>query len=139
MARLLTVAIAAALMVPADALVAQRLTAFTRSPSVRRTSNAVMSETPPDEAAADTPPAEPVVAPAPVKNKQYDVSKLTGARNEDGSLQGGGAGFNQFDPILFLSGLISRRFGIVGGLTVVALVASTEGFEIFKSLSDTLI
>ena len=78
-----------------------------------------------------------MVAPQPVRNKQYNVSKLTGARNEDGSLQGGGAGFNQFDPILFLSGLISRRFGIVGGLTVVAMVASTEGFEIFKSLSDT--
>lgn len=67
----------------------------------------------------------------PSRSKQYDVSKLQGDR-----LAGGGAGFNQFDPILTLSGFISRRFGIVGGLAVVALLASTEGAEILKSLND---
>uniref|UniRef100_A0A7S0Q4H6 peptidylprolyl isomerase n=1 Tax=Coccolithus braarudii TaxID=221442 RepID=A0A7S0Q4H6_9EUKA len=49
----------------------------------------------------------------------------------------GGAGFNQFDPVLSLSGFLSRRFGIFGGLGLVVLLAATEGREILKSLFDT--
>lgn len=45
-----------------------------------------------------------------------------------------GAGFNQFDPVLFVTSNISRRFGLVGGLGVVALLASTEGKDIVKAL-----
>jgi len=76
--------------------------------------------------------ATPAPDPLPAgRSKQFDVRKLQG--NKDA---GGGAGFNQFDPVLSLTGFISRRFGIVGGLAVVAIVASTEGAEIFKSLND---
>jgi len=45
-----------------------------------------------------------------------------------------GAGFNQFDPVLSLTSFVSRRFGLVGGLAVVALLASTEGKDIVKAL-----
>ena len=47
-----------------------------------------------------------------------------------------GAGFNQFDPVLSATGFISRRFGLAGGLGVVALLAATEGNEIVKSFGD---
>jgi len=74
----------------------------------------------------------PAEVPAqPQRSKQFDVRKLQG--NKDA---GAGAGFNQFDPVLTLSGFISRRFGIVGGLAVVAVLAATEGNEIVKSLND---
>ena len=42
-------------------------------------------------------------------------------------------GFNQFDPALFLSGSVTRRFGLGGGLLFVAALAATEGNEILKS------
>jgi len=45
-----------------------------------------------------------------------------------------GAGFNQFDPVLSTTSFISRRFGLVGGLGVVALLAATEGKEIVQAL-----
>ena len=43
---------------------------------------------------------------------------------------------NQFDPVLSVTTFVSRRFGLAGGLAVVALLASTEGNEILKSLTD---
>ena len=46
-----------------------------------------------------------------------------------------GAGFNQFDPVLSATGAISRRFGIGGGLALLALLAATEGSEIVKTLT----
>jgi len=48
-----------------------------------------------------------------------------------------GAGFNQFDPVLSATTFISRRFGLAGGLGLVALLAATEGNEILKSVTDT--
>lgn len=48
-----------------------------------------------------------------------------------------GVGFNQFDPVLSVSGFVSRRFGLAGGLGFVALLAATEGNEILKSVLDT--
>ena len=45
-------------------------------------------------------------------------------------------GSNQFDPVLSVTSFVSRRFGLAGGLAVVALLASTEGNEILKSLGD---
>ncbi len=48
----------------------------------------------------------------------------------------GVGGSNQFDPVLTVTSFISRRFGLAGGLAVVALLASTEGNEILKSLGD---
>merc|ERR1712087_553610 len=47
-----------------------------------------------------------------------------------------GAGFNQFDPVLSLSGFLSRRFGIFGGIGLVGLLAATEGREILKAALD---
>jgi len=90
-----------------------------------------MSETPapPEEGASTEAPAEAPVQPQ--RSKQFDVRKLQGSKDA-----GAGAGFNQFDPVLTLSGFISRRFGIVGGLAVVAVLAATEGNEIVKSLND---
>jgi hypothetical protein len=58
----------------------------------------------------------------------YDLNKLQPTD---------GGGFNKFDPVLSASSFFSRRFGIVGGLGVVALLAATEGNEIFKSLTAT--
>ena len=67
-------------------------------------------------------------AAAPSTSNRFDLSKT-----QDKS----GAGFNQFDPVLSLSGFVSRRFGLAGGLAVVALLAATEGNEILKSLNDS--
>ena len=64
------------------------------------------------------------VLPAPARPKQFDLKS-----RQDKS----GAGFNQFDPVLTLSGFISRRFGLAGGLALVALLAATEGNEILKA------
>merc|ERR1719310_204258 len=80
-----------------------------------------------EETAAEVVP--PVPPPAPTK---YDVSKLTGS----GKDVGGGAGFNQFDPVLSASGFLSRRFGIVGGLGLVGLLAAVEGREIVAAFLD---
>jgi len=60
----------------------------------------------------------------------YDVSKLVGGQDDDGS------GFNQFDPVLSTTGFLSRRFGIVGGLAVFVGLALVEGREIFKGFGD---
>ena len=88
---------------------------------------------------SEDPPADPVAAPEesapspPAAPAQYDVSKLTGGSKQEG----GGAGFNQFDPVLTATGFISRRFGLVGGLAIVGLLAAVEGSEILKAALDT--
>uniref|UniRef100_A0A7S4F3I0 peptidylprolyl isomerase n=1 Tax=Chrysotila carterae TaxID=13221 RepID=A0A7S4F3I0_CHRCT len=69
--------------------------------------------------------AAPSAAPAPPA--RYDLKKVRDAS---------GAGFNQFDPVLSLSGFLSRRFGIVGGLALVGILAATEGQEIIRALND---
>jgi len=115
------------LLCVADGLVLQHLQRPRAAPACFRS---VMCAAP-EEAAAKEAAAEPVPeVPPPTAPKQYDVSKLAGTTG------GAGAGFNQFDPVLTISGFISRRFGIVGGLAVVAILASTEGAEIVKSLGD---
>ena len=86
-----------------------------------------VEETPPTEEADESEAAPPA---APAAPRQYDVRKLTGA----GADEGGGAGFNQFDPVLSATGFISRRFGLVGGLGLVALLAAVEGKEIVAAL-----
>ena len=53
--------------------------------------------------ADDAPPPPP---PPPAR---YDVKKLAVSGKDEGA----GAGFNQFDPVLFASGVLSRRFGIL--------------------------
>lgn len=62
---------------------------------------------------------------------RYDVSKLVGGNVDDD-----GAGFNQFDPVLSATGFLSRRFGIIGGLTIFAALAAVEGNEILKGFND---
>jgi len=110
----------------ADGLVLQPLHASrTAAPASIRPYMCAPPEQTGESAAEDVPEVPPSTKP-----KQYDVSKLTGSSG------GAGAGFNQFDPVLTISGFISRRFGIVGGLAVVAILASTEGAEIVKSLGD---
>ena len=53
------------------------------------------------------------------------------------TLDTSGAGFNQFDPVLSASGFLSRRFGIAGGLGLVAILAATEGREILLAATDS--
>lgn len=93
--------------------------------------SSLMNEEPPaaePAAALEELPPSPPAAPA-----KYDVSKLaTGSKQE-----GGGAGFNQFDPVLTTTGFLSRRFGLVGGLAVVGLLGAVEGNEILKAAFDT--
>jgi len=47
-----------------------------------------------------------------------------------------GSGVNLFDPAATASRFLTRRFGIIGGLGFVALLASTELFEIGKALFE---
>jgi hypothetical protein len=82
----------------------------------------------------DTEPNEVIEPPEEkeaIQSDRYDVSKLVGGTTEDGS------GFNQFDPVLSATGFLSRRFGIIGGLTIFAALAAVEGGEILKSFDDS--
>jgi hypothetical protein len=45
---------------------------------------------------------------------------------------------NLYDPVATLSRLLTRRFGIVGGLGLVAVLAATEGVEILRALNEDL-
>ena len=45
-----------------------------------------------------------------------------------------GSGVNLYDPVATFSRFLTRRFGIVGGLTLVAALAAVEGGEILKAL-----
>lgn len=63
------------------------------------------------------------------KPGRYDVSKLVS--------QDDGPGFNQFDPVLSATRFVSRRFGIVGGLSLFAGLALVEGREIVASFRDS--
>lgn len=76
-----------------------------------------------DDAIEEASAAPSVVIP----DGRYDVSKLVGSADD-------GAGFNQFDPVLKVTGFLSRRFGIVGGLALVAALAAVEGREILQSI-----
>lgn len=64
-----------------------------------------------------------------VPDGRYDVTKLVGSADD-------GAGFNQFDPVLKVTGFVSRRFGLLGGLALVAALAAVEGREILQSLGE---
>jgi len=50
--------------------------------------------------------------------------------------KGQSKGVNLFDPAATLSRAVTRRFGLAGGLAFVALLASTEGYEIIKALLE---
>ena len=65
---------------------------------------------------------EPIQQQQQQQSNRYDVSKLV----NDPDAEGGG-GFNQFDPVLSATGFLSRRFGIVGGLTIFAGLFLVEG------------
>ena len=47
-----------------------------------------------------------------------------------------GSGVNLYDPVATASRALTRRFGIVGGLGLVAALASVEGGEIVKALLE---
>ena len=49
----------------------------------------------------------------------YDVSKLTGDPTDIGK--------STLDPVLSTSAFLSRRFGLAGGVALVALLAAVEG------------
>merc|ERR1719393_1018973 len=89
-----------------------------------------MQENPPPEVADS---AEPEVAAEPqvATSSKFD---LKAQRKEEATK---GVGFNQFDPVLSATTFISRRFGLAGGLGLVALLAATEGNEIVSSSGDT--
>jgi len=89
-----------------------------------------MSEASKEESTLEEPEAAPE-SPAPTTPKRMDLKAKTAEQRKEG------VGFNQFDPVLSLTGFISRRFGLVGGLGIVALLAATEGNEILKSILDT--
>lgn len=114
------------LLLPAVVVLAalQAPRSFTARPSVRRMS---MSEPPVEADEAATAPTDPVT---PIPQKM-DLKSATAEQRKEG------VGFNQFDPVLSVTGFISRRFGLAGGLAVVALLAATEGNEILKSILDT--
>ena len=65
-----------------------------------------------------------------------------GDDNDDGKTkknkkkQLGSKGVNLFDPAATLSRALTKRFGIVGGLSLVAVLALVEGGEIVKSLLE---
>ena len=64
----------------------------------------------------------------------------TSTSNEDGTKTDkkrlGSKGVNLFDPAATLSRALTKRFGIVGGLSLVAVLALVEGGEIVKSLLE---
>ena len=101
------------LLAPAAAL---RLGA---SPQTPRAAVRLCDEAP-TEAAPEAAPAPPA-APA-----RYDVSKLTGDPTDIGK--------STLDPVLSTSAFLSRRFGLAGGVALVALLAAVEGKEILASL-----
>mmetsp|Transcript_5356 Transcript_5356/g.16378 ORF Transcript_5356/g.16378 Transcript_5356/m.16378 type:complete len:248 (-) Transcript_5356:576-1319(-) len=83
-----------------------------------------------DEQKADEKPNESLPPPPPAS---YDLKQVS-----DKQRAGGGAGFNVglVDPIASATGFVSRRFGLAGGLAIVALLAATEGREIVGALLD---
>jgi hypothetical protein len=70
---------------------------------------------------------EKAAADAAEAKRQFDLKSQAKAAAKTG------AGFNQFDPVLSATSFISRRFGLVGGLAVVALLASTEGIRVYHT------
>jgi len=100
---------------------------FGRTQPGFRTSHLCLAETPPPiqgEQSDETPVA-------PAKESKFNLKAVAKEQSKKG------AGFNQFDPVLSATTFVSRRFGLAGGLTLVALLAATEGNEILKSLLDT--
>ena len=65
-------------------------------------------------------------------NDDYDDGKTK--KNKKKQL--GSKGVNLFDPAATLSRALTKRFGIVGGLSLVAVLALVEGGEIVKSLLE---
>jgi hypothetical protein len=114
---LLTLSVTTAFVVPAPRMTVAR--------------NIILHAVKPDldaDTDTDVDAVEPNVK--PVSNGRYDVSKLVGGADD-------GPGFNQFDPVLKVTGFMSRRFGIFGGLAIFAALAGVEGKEILKSFDDS--
>lgn len=103
------------LSVGAFAWLPPALPARSRAASRSTLSRISMSEAP-DEAEAAPPPA-------PAPPARYDLRSDAKVQSKEG------AGFNQFDPVLSATTFVSRRFGLAGGLALVALLAATEGNE----------
>ena len=91
----------------------------------------MQEDTPSEQPAAPTDEPATSSAPADAGNKQFDLKSMAKEESKKG------AGFNQFDPVLSATTFVSRRFGLAGGLALVALLAATEGNEILKSITDT--
>ena len=102
------------------------------TPCVKRRAPCVAMEeqaTPPDAAAGAG--AEGATSTPAGSSDKFDLKSVAKQESKKG------AGFNQFDPVLSATTFVSRRFGLAGGLGLVALLAATEGNEILKSLTDT--
>ena len=99
--------------------------------AVQRVPVLAMQESPtPPEAGAGAGVEDATPTPKPDGGK-FDLKSMAKEESKKG------AGFNQFDHVLTATTFVSRRFGLAGGLGLVALLAATEGNEILKSLTDT--
>jgi len=105
---------------------------FLKRPSTTR--NAVEPDSP-EPAKEDESEATKTTS-STTNDGRYDVSKLVAGGSTDDDGDKGGAGFNQFDPVLTATSFLSRRFGIFGGLAIVAVIAGVEGNEIIKGFQD---
>ena len=83
-----------------------------RSSSARRARGAVRAAASPDDE-----PVQPAAPEAPKLRKAPPTSNL-------------------YDPVASLSRFLTRRFGIVGGLSLFAVLAATEGAEIVRALLE---
>lgn len=71
------------------------------------------------------------------KGDAQEVSGQDRASKEPSSSNKLGKGVNLFDPAATASRFLTRRFGFAGGLGFVALLASTELYEIVKALLES--
>mmetsp|Transcript_28680 Transcript_28680/g.80747 ORF Transcript_28680/g.80747 Transcript_28680/m.80747 type:complete len:268 (-) Transcript_28680:434-1237(-) len=80
---------------------------------------------------------ETKVAEAESQEKKTEEPSQPSQAKADQTSKSLGKGVNLFDPAATASRFLTRRFGILGGLGFVALLASTEGYEIVKALLET--
>ncbi len=89
-------------------------------------------EGPASDGAPPAASAEPSVATDEAAPAPRSPPAMSGAKTKAAL----GKGVNLFDPAATISRFLTRRFGIVGGLSFFAILAATEGAEIIKALGE---